>query len=286
MLSLRRTITRLLWPMAVLLPLWLTFGRALLGSGGWGTLIYLIYIAPVLLVALSVITILIRQSPRFKLEWLVTDWQAILLSLLYGSIFLHGFFLVDGGDSADSINSVATKLLGSGFQDASAMLSIWLYFAAVILLAVMFVAALAARFRVLRNPMVAVAAVLLCVIAGVLIVVQRNAHSNSPTVKDDDVSYDFQLMRQDISFMMHGNGIPPSGSAKDLASQGEYGKQFHIAKRADAYTYTPLPEQHSFKLCARFATDTMGDYPGTADGSDNENFHHAGYQCFTYGPYY
>jgi len=109
--------------------------------------------------------------------------------------------------------------------------------------------------------------------------------SNETTKQQDDdqTTYDFQLMRQDIRHLISQNGGSfPEGDAREIAEQGAYGKEFSISERADKYTYIPLPAQRQFKLCATFNTDTMGDYPGTTEGSDNEGFHHSGYQCFTY----
>lgn len=112
--------------MIFVLPFWLTFGRAAFGSVGWMTLIYLFTVAPGLLVAMIIITVLIRTKRDVKASRMVTDVEAWLLLILYVGVVLHGFFLVDGGDSdtAGSIKSVATEVFGQGFEDASSVLAI------------------------------------------------------------------------------------------------------------------------------------------------------------------
>lgn len=103
--------------------------------------------------------------------------------------------------------------------------------------------------------------------------------------KDAQISYDFHLMSQDINrISSYGDKALPYGTAKELAQQGEYGKEFHIGDRADAYTYKIL-DDGSFELCATFETDTTTD-PLYQNRSyireDDENYHRAGYQCIHY----
>jgi len=105
--------------MAVLLPFWITFGRGALGSGGWLSLILLFTVAPTLLIALSIISWLIRSRPSVKANQMVTQTEAYLMTAIYASVFLFGLFVVDGGDTPSSVYSVATKFLGQSFNSLS-----------------------------------------------------------------------------------------------------------------------------------------------------------------------
>jgi len=282
MFKLRRIITLLMWPMAFLLPLWLTFGRALFGSSGWLTLVFLISTAPMLLGVLIAINVIIHFNSTYKLEHLVTKPQAIILFLLYCSIFLFSLFVLDGGDTPESVSSIATRILGRGFEDTSMFISGIFYGASMVLVLAAFVMAIGGRFTWIRSWKVWAVIILSILATGEAVIAKSIQHNNDPKVRDKQISYDFQLMKQDIWELKDQKGSLPSGSAKQIAGIGRYGKQYHIAKRAGKYMYIPLPEQRLFKLCAIFATDTMGNYPATADGSENEGFHHAGYQCITY----
>jgi hypothetical protein len=142
MLKLRHYIKISIFPMSVLLPLWLTFGRGLLGSGGWGMLIYLFIYAPVLLLLLLLIGMFINSRPEVKTTGMVSDMEAVLLLALYLSVFLHGFFVVDGGDTQDSINSVAMSVFGKSFQGQSEYYSGIFLSSAMVLLITVFVLAL------------------------------------------------------------------------------------------------------------------------------------------------
>ena len=107
-----------------------------------------------------------------------------------------------------------------------------------------------------------------------------DTHLSSKRI-DEQTSYDFQLMNQDVR--SDYTGSLPKGTAKSISENGQISKSGNVSLRADKYTYTLLPDQKSFKLCANFHTDTMGNYvsqyPG---GSDNEHYHHSGYQCIHY----
>lgn len=272
--------------MVAIMPLWLTFGRGLLGSAGWLQLAYIFLVAPVLFAVLLAIALLIQTSPRYKLEGLVTAPEAVLLSLSYVSIFLHGFFLVDFGDTDESVNSVATQLLGAGFRDMSTTLSQVFLFGSAALLLTALVVAMVARFSVLRTKKGASLAITACVIIGGLAAFGAYSHSHSGAAKDRQIEYDFHLMEQDIHGLASDNQDRlPTGTAQEIAAQGEYAKEFKIAERASNYTYTPMQAQRAFQLCANFLTDTTGDYAGRQVRPDDEGYHHAGYQCITYELY-
>lgn len=134
--------------MTFVLPFWLTFGRALMGSHGWETLLYLFLVAPALFVVMLTLNILawVRKDVRQKVELSPTD--AYLLLGLYLSIFLHGFFLIDGGDAEASLNSVMTVTLGDQFLEISTLLSeatFWMSFGLLITCIVVFARELGKR---------------------------------------------------------------------------------------------------------------------------------------------
>ncbi len=112
MLKFTRYSRILLLPMVFLLPLWLTFGLNLLGIGGWTSLFYWFAGVPALFVVLLILYALVkpRSATNGKSHLGIID--SVLLTAIYVVVFLHGFFLVDGGDTEASINSVATKFFG------------------------------------------------------------------------------------------------------------------------------------------------------------------------------
>jgi len=134
--------------MTFVLPFWLTFGRTLLGSHGWQTLLYLFLVAPALFIAMLTINILVwvRKDVRQKAE--VSPVDAYLLLGLYVSVLLHGYFLIDGGDSEASLNSVMTVTLGEQFLGISTLLSeatFWLSFGLLITCIVIFAQELSSK---------------------------------------------------------------------------------------------------------------------------------------------
>lgn len=122
--------------MPFLLPAWLTFGIATFGVSGWGALLYFFYVAPALLVSLTVLAF-IADYPKKGTERPPAD--ARLLWALYASIFLHGLFLVDGDDSEEGLGSIASKLLGRWFIEASSAISMLLFWVSFGLLVFSFV---------------------------------------------------------------------------------------------------------------------------------------------------
>lgn len=129
----------LLWPMAFFLPFWLTFGRGMLGSSGWGTLLSLFFVTPALLVTLVVFALLVKIRRPFDSKPVLGMVDSILFTVLYVSVFAVGFFFVDGGDTPESLASVATNIFGRGFQQISEILSGVFYDLSLILLLVLFI---------------------------------------------------------------------------------------------------------------------------------------------------
>lgn len=109
---------------AILIPFVVTFIRLPFGLAGWGTMIYAVFYLPVLLIALLILAALVtrRKDPSTG-KTVLGQTDSILLSSLYGSLVLHSIFLVDGGDTQESTNSIASALLGSWFQDVSSIIS-------------------------------------------------------------------------------------------------------------------------------------------------------------------
>jgi hypothetical protein len=113
----------MLVPMLLFLPFWLTFGRGIFGSGGWGTLISAFIISPALFVALITLNILVKVRRPIGAKPTLGQIDSLLFTALYISVFAVGFFFVDGGDTTDSVKSVATNLFGRSFQQTSQNLS-------------------------------------------------------------------------------------------------------------------------------------------------------------------
>lgn len=106
-----------LLPMSILLPLWLTFGRALLGVSGWVLLLNLM-LAPIIFGVLVIFFSLIATRPDAQKTRSVGVLDSVLLTALYVIVVLHGFFVVDF-KGYDDYGSVATALVGRGVTSFS-----------------------------------------------------------------------------------------------------------------------------------------------------------------------
>lgn len=123
----------------ILLLLWLTIGRAFFGSIGWMTVIFVLWGPLITVVLLVVLTISIKPIAKAGTASVLTRRDKTLLYLLGGSIFLSGCFIVDGGDTPDSANSVITHFFGNSFMSLSStgfallfILSVVLYIVTVV----------------------------------------------------------------------------------------------------------------------------------------------------------
>jgi hypothetical protein len=118
-------------PINVALVLWVWIGRALFGSGGWWMLIFLVSVTPAMIVALTVTSILaIRQRQPASVGFL-TNGQFWWLLAMWASLLLFGFFVVDFGDTRESISSAFSQLAGAAAVDASNALSLVVFVTAI-----------------------------------------------------------------------------------------------------------------------------------------------------------
>ncbi len=87
----RRVVYRLLFPLAVILPVWVLVGRGILIDGiGWGFLVYLVA-SPILFVALVVISALVVWRPGVRQERAVSAWDAAVFVALWLVLVAAGF---------------------------------------------------------------------------------------------------------------------------------------------------------------------------------------------------
>ena len=108
--ELKRRSLAILIVMIFFLPFWITIGKGMVfGVIGWVAIISLFTVAPALLVTLVIFYILLRTRRDVRSSKHVGAFDAFLLIALYVTIFLGSIFTVDGGDTKESINSVATK---------------------------------------------------------------------------------------------------------------------------------------------------------------------------------
>ncbi len=110
-------------PINIALIFWVWIGRALVGSGGWWVLLFLIYVVPVLIVALGLTTVLAILQHRPASSGLLSGAQFISLVVLWLSMFGFGLFIVDFGDSKDSYSSAFSQIFGAGTLDVSDAIS-------------------------------------------------------------------------------------------------------------------------------------------------------------------
>jgi len=119
-------------PINILLILWVWIGRALFGSGGWWMVIFLVSVTPAMIVLLTITSILaIRQRQPAGVGFM-TNGQFWCLVTMWASLLLFGFFVVDFGDTKESISSAFSQVVGTDAVDTSNALSIVFFVIAVV----------------------------------------------------------------------------------------------------------------------------------------------------------
>ncbi len=99
--------------------IWLTFGRGVLGSLGWAFLIHLFTLVPLLLIYGAVIQAILTVRHKKSGYTLGGLTKGVIYSML-GLAVVYGLTLVDGGDTPESVNSVVTGLFGISQDSAIA----------------------------------------------------------------------------------------------------------------------------------------------------------------------
>ena len=119
-------------PVNIVLILWVWIGRALFGSGGWWMVIFLVSVTPAMIVLLTITSILaIRQRQPASVGFM-TNGQFWCLVTMWLSLLLFGFFVVDFGDTKESISSAFSQLAGTAAVDISNSLSIIFFVIAIV----------------------------------------------------------------------------------------------------------------------------------------------------------
>jgi hypothetical protein len=115
----RRALFSVQFAATIILPLWMLIGRVFFGVIlGWHYAIQL-FLAPLLFVFLAVISTLSWARRRSRQTGAVSSIDAVLISVLYFSVLVYGFSVVDSVHSYEPGKSVATELFGQSFRDAS-----------------------------------------------------------------------------------------------------------------------------------------------------------------------
>lgn len=144
----------LLAVMSFFLPFWLTIGKSMLfGIGGWVGLAYIFTVAPAIFVILWLLFILLALRKDVRETNSIGIVDTLLLYALYITIFAHGIFLVDGGDTQESVNSIATKYFGITHQTSS-ILSVVLmvvFFALILICFSLFIYEMATKRAIQTN---------------------------------------------------------------------------------------------------------------------------------------
>jgi hypothetical protein len=116
--TVRRVVYRLIFPMAVVLPVWVLIGRGIIADGiGWQFVAYL-FISPVLFVALMAIGGIVVARPDVRATKAVSWWDVALLGTLWLVLIASGFFAVP------ALAVAAVLLVLGGFW-----LVVWEFFA-------------------------------------------------------------------------------------------------------------------------------------------------------------
>jgi ABC-type nickel/cobalt efflux system permease component RcnA len=115
----RRAVFNTQFAATIILPLWLLIGRVFFGVIlGWHYAIGL-FLAPLLFVFLAVVATLTWARKRTRRSGAVSRTDAALLSFWYFAILCYGFFVIDSVHSEEPGTSIATKVFGQQFRDAS-----------------------------------------------------------------------------------------------------------------------------------------------------------------------
>lgn len=95
--------------LSVLVPLWVVFGRIPFGAIGWLT-IFLFFIAPIVMIVLLALTLTysFQKDVRQRGSLLPSDVKP--LAVLMGSLMAFSLFMIDFGDTDDSVVSVFANL--------------------------------------------------------------------------------------------------------------------------------------------------------------------------------
>lgn len=93
-----------LFPMIILMPLWIAFGRGFFGAGGWG--VFLTFPIGVLIVFPYHILIAVLASLGRKAKQSLH--MSVLLLVYYISAIIAELSLVDSGDTQESVGSALT----------------------------------------------------------------------------------------------------------------------------------------------------------------------------------
>ncbi len=115
----RRAVFNIQFAATIVLPLWLLVGRVFFGVIlGWHYAIQL-FLAPVLFIFFAVVTTITWARKSARKSGAVSRIDAWLLSGWYLTVIAYGFFVVDSVHSTEQGASIATKLVGQQFRDAS-----------------------------------------------------------------------------------------------------------------------------------------------------------------------
>ncbi len=115
----RRVLFNTQFAATIVLPLWLLIGRVFFGVIlGWHYAIGL-FLAPLLFIFLAVVTTITWARKSARRSGAVSKTDATLLSGWYFAVLCYGFFVVDSVHSYEPGTSIATRVFGQGFRDAS-----------------------------------------------------------------------------------------------------------------------------------------------------------------------
>ena len=124
-MSFRRLVTVSIIPISIVMVTWATLGHAFFGLMGWTALLL---IASMVSPALLVLMLLAKKAaPKYydtQLKPVVDQTTVSIYLVLYGLLFLFGIFVYDFGDTSNSDGSLATLVLGRGFINTTALISL------------------------------------------------------------------------------------------------------------------------------------------------------------------
>ena len=118
MTVLRRVMWWLEIPLIVVVPAWMTVGRALLGSIGWFTVMMVWFVLPVVFLTQSASAVLLWLRSDATKARQMSEVEAGLSVTYVAAVGLFGLVMPDFGDVPGDSGSVLERQVGPGLDDA------------------------------------------------------------------------------------------------------------------------------------------------------------------------
>lgn len=253
---------------------------------GLQTMVLLILFGSPLAISLLIVNLLIVTKSRIRDSKLLSNFEYLLLFLLFVSIFLHGLAMFMLSSSNFSSATRETLELENSFLHIAS-------FAMIVLFFVCFVSFSIARFKLFYKYRW-ILSMLFCVLASIVCIAVYSAqikHNNNEKMENNDiiVSSDIEVLAEAVVEFYQKNNTFPSDlraafdSLEDVGANFAYNHSQKISKRLHKYPYAIKDESH-FEICGIFSKKSAGDRYLTQDNKIQQKpyIHGVGKVCFEY----